>query len=129
MTAHPLILPRRDVEKVAALARLSLSDAEIEHLRHDLGAVLGYAQRLAAIPPGDVVDPLPATDLGLALPASNRLADDHPEPSLPLPVVMALAPERFEVDSGGADPDQPPLGFFRVPKVLGGDAGGGGGSA
>jgi aspartyl-tRNA(Asn)/glutamyl-tRNA(Gln) amidotransferase subunit C len=40
-------LSRDDVVKLARLARLSLSDDEVSHFQSELGAILGYVEKLA----------------------------------------------------------------------------------
>jgi aspartyl-tRNA(Asn)/glutamyl-tRNA(Gln) amidotransferase subunit C len=39
-------LTREDVLKLAKLARLSLTDEEVEEFRHELSDILGYVQQL-----------------------------------------------------------------------------------
>lgn len=92
-----------DVEHVAALARLGLSDDEKERLRDQLSSILGHIAALeeldtAAIPPTAQVITL-----------SNVLREDEVRPSLPREDVLRNAPRQtdgfFEVDTplGGAD--------------------------
>lgn len=94
------------VRKVAHLARLSLSDQELEQCRHHLGAVLGYMQRLRGLNL-DGVEPLTSP-----IESVNRFADGEPGPTLSNERLMAIAPE-----SAGAPP------FVRVPPVIGGGEG------
>ena len=91
-----------DVKHVAKLARLALSDAELQRLTGQLESILDYVDKLGR---ADVsgVEPM-----AHALPLHNVLREDVIEPSLPLEQVLANAP----------DTDGP---FFKVPKVLGGD--------
>jgi aspartyl-tRNA(Asn)/glutamyl-tRNA(Gln) amidotransferase subunit C len=42
-------ISRQDVERVARLARLSLTDAETEQLRGQLGAIVDYMQLLSSV--------------------------------------------------------------------------------
>lgn len=93
-------LSHDQVRRVAALARLSLTDEQVRRFAGELSSILGYAQRLA-VADLDGVEPM-ASPLDAAAP----LRDDVPGPVLPVETLMALAPE--------ADPP-----FVRIPKVLG----------
>lgn len=42
-------LTREDVLKLARLARISLSDEEVDHYTDDLSAILGYVEQLSAV--------------------------------------------------------------------------------
>ncbi len=93
-------LSRQDVEHVAALARLGLSDDEVEQLRDQLSSILDHIAVLdrldtAAIPPTAQV-----------LEMSNVWRDDVERPSLPRESVLANAPRQTD-------------GFFEVHAVLG----------
>jgi aspartyl-tRNA(Asn)/glutamyl-tRNA(Gln) amidotransferase subunit C len=90
------------VEHVAQLAQLALSDEEEELFREQLSCILDYAERLqwldtATIPPTASV-----------LPLENVLREDAIQPSLPVADVLANAP--------AAEGD-----YFRVPVVLEGE--------
>jgi len=90
------------VEHVARLAQLALSDQEKELFREQLSSILEYAQRLqqldtSAIPPTATV-----------LPLENVMRDDQVRPSLPLAGALANAPDTKD-------------GYFRVPVVLEGE--------
>ncbi|MBL8758092.1 MAG: Asp-tRNA(Asn)/Glu-tRNA(Gln) amidotransferase subunit GatC [Phycisphaerae bacterium] len=100
--AQPLSLD--EVHAVARLARLDLPADRAELFRHQLGAVIGYVNRLRAMNL-EGVEPLASP-----LEQPGSLAPDEPGPTLSPDTVAALAPERFEH-------------FVKVPKVLG-DAGG-----
>jgi len=93
-----------EVRKVASLAKLELPDAEVERLRGELGAILGYARRLQDVNL-DGVEPL-VTPLEMTGPT----AEDVPAGVLPRAALAAMAPAM----------DGP---FVKVPKVLG-DGGG-----
>lgn len=84
MTAAELSLAQ--VDHVADLAKLALTDQERETFRLQLSAVLEYAERLRCLDVGDI--PLTAT----VLPLENVLRDDEPYPSLPVEDVLANAP-------------------------------------
>ena len=88
-----------EVEHVAELARLALSDQEKELFREQLSSILEYVERLQQLYTGAI--PPTATVLSL----ENVLRDDEVQPSLPLADVLANAPD-VEADC------------FRVPVVL-----------
>ena len=92
-------LTRADVEHVAKLARLALSDAEIDQFTTQLGAVLEHFASVAALDTTDVPPTSPPS------PLSNVLRPDSPRPGLDRDVVLAMAPEAED-------------GRFRVPRVL-----------
>jgi aspartyl-tRNA(Asn)/glutamyl-tRNA(Gln) amidotransferase subunit C len=87
------------VEHVAQLARLALSDEEKELFREQLSAILEYAERLQTLD----TDEIPPT--ATVLPLENIMRDDEVRPSLPLEDVLANAPDVED-------------GCFRVPVVL-----------
>ncbi len=110
-------LTHDDIRRIARLARLAVGDDQLEPYRADLGAVLGYVERLGEL---DLTGVEPMTHPGAGVSAgvsdgrggsaSNRLDADNPGPVLANDVAMGLAPDA-----------KPP--FFCVPKVLG-DGGG-----
>jgi len=79
---------RAEVERVAELARLSLSDAEAERLAVELEGILAYAEQLAGVATEGI--PPTAHPVELATP----LRDDVPEPPLAPERALANAPER-----------------------------------
>jgi aspartyl-tRNA(Asn)/glutamyl-tRNA(Gln) amidotransferase subunit C len=89
----------KDVEHVARLARLELSDAEKERMRRELDSILSYIDKLRAL---DTEGVEPTSH---AIPMTNVMRDDAPRPSLPQDDMLANAPER----SGE---------FFRVPRII-----------
>jgi aspartyl-tRNA(Asn)/glutamyl-tRNA(Gln) amidotransferase subunit C len=84
-----------DIEHVARLARLELTDQEKARLREQLGAILEHAAKVGEVAADDV----PPT--AYAIPRSNVLRPDEVTPSLPVEEVLANAPEveddRFKV--------------------------------
>jgi aspartyl-tRNA(Asn)/glutamyl-tRNA(Gln) amidotransferase subunit C len=100
--ASQRILTRADVERIAALARLSVSDAEAERLAGELEAILAYAEQLARVDTSEV-EP---TSHPIELPTPLR--EDVPEPALDPELALANAPER----EGSA---------FVVPRVIEGE--------
>ncbi len=96
-------LGRQDVERVAQLARLRLSDDEITRFAGQLARILAYANAVrrvdtAGVPPTSH----PFADEG------DHTREDRALPSLPRDEALAQAPD--------ADRD---AGFFKVPRVIG----------
>jgi aspartyl-tRNA(Asn)/glutamyl-tRNA(Gln) amidotransferase subunit C len=91
---------RADVEHVATLSRLALTDDEIEQLIGELGAILDYAAEVSALDTADV----PPT--AHPLPLVNVFRPDDPRPGLDRDEVLAEAPAAED-------------GQFRVPRILG----------
>jgi aspartyl-tRNA(Asn)/glutamyl-tRNA(Gln) amidotransferase subunit C len=83
-----MAITKDEVLHVARLARLALSDEEVERLTEQLGAILEAVGKVSALDLSDV----PPTSHPLQL--VNVLAEDEPRPSLPLDEVFANAPER-----------------------------------
>jgi len=79
-------LTREDVEEIAHLARLALTEAEVEAMRVDLSAILGHMDALAEV---DTTGVVPMTH---AVPMDLRLRPDEPRPSLPSEAALARAP-------------------------------------
>jgi aspartyl-tRNA(Asn)/glutamyl-tRNA(Gln) amidotransferase subunit C len=84
-----------DIDHVARLARLELSDEEKERLRAQLGVILDNAAKVGEVATADV----PPT--AYAIPRSNVLRPDELTPSLSVQEVLGNAPEveddRFKV--------------------------------
>jgi aspartyl-tRNA(Asn)/glutamyl-tRNA(Gln) amidotransferase subunit C len=87
------------VRKVAKLARLELSDAEVEEFAGQLSAILGYVERMNKLNT-EGVEPL-----AHCLPISNVFRADDIKESLGTEKTLANAPQQ-----DGA--------FFKVPKIL-----------
>jgi aspartyl-tRNA(Asn)/glutamyl-tRNA(Gln) amidotransferase subunit C len=93
-------LTREAVAHVAKLARLALSDAEIDGLRDDLAGILDHAADLAALDTTGI-EPT-AHPLGIV----NVFRRDEVRPSVNRDEVLAAAPASVD-------------GRFRVPQILG----------
>jgi aspartyl-tRNA(Asn)/glutamyl-tRNA(Gln) amidotransferase subunit C len=94
-----MAISREQVEHVAHLARLGLSDDETNRLQQQLSQILGHMQMIdqldtSAIPPTAQVIPL-----------NTVMREDTPRPSRPVDEILQNAPRRE-----GA--------FFKVPPVL-----------
>jgi aspartyl-tRNA(Asn)/glutamyl-tRNA(Gln) amidotransferase subunit C len=77
-----------DIEHVARLARIQLSDEERERLPGQLRVILEAAAKVGEVATDDV----PPTSY--AIPRSNVLRPDEVEPSLPHEEALANAPDR-----------------------------------
>ena len=95
-------LSTADVERVAALAQLELTDAEKELFTRQLADILHYAEQIQALDTTGV----PAT---AHVNAAEHERDDTQAPSLPVDDALAAAPD-----------GTPDTGLFRVPRVIGG---------
>ncbi len=80
-------MQREEVLKVASLARLNLSEAEIEAFRLQLTDILDYVETLQEVDV-DGVEPMPH-----AVDVSNVFRDDEPGESLPREAALANAPK------------------------------------
>jgi aspartyl-tRNA(Asn)/glutamyl-tRNA(Gln) amidotransferase subunit C len=96
-------LSRSDVEHVAYLARLGLSDEELDRFQGQLNHILEQYAKLAELD----TEAIPPTAQTIEL--ENILRDDVVSPSLPAEAVLANAPARSD-------------DFIVVPPILGGDA-------
>ncbi len=76
------------VRKVANLARLDLSDADLATMTQQLSAILGYIDQLSELNT-EGVEPL-----SHPLPIQNVFRDDEPQPSLPVDLALQNAPAR-----------------------------------
>ncbi|SRR5260370_27780142 len=93
-------LSRDDVAHVARLARLALTEEELERYTVQLGAVLDHAADVEALDTSGVAPTAHPLDL------VNVLREDVVRPSLGRDEVLAMAPEAED-------------GRFRVPRILG----------
>ena len=89
----------RQVEHIARLARLALSDEERARMREQLGAILRYIDKLAELSV-EGVEPT-----AHVVPLVNALREDEVAPSLDRDAMMANAPDRAGE-------------FFRVPRII-----------
>ena len=84
-----------DIDHVARLARLDLTDDEKSKLKVQLGAILEHAAKVGEVATDDV----PPT--AYAIPRANVFREDVVEPSLPRQAALQNAPaaqdDRFKV--------------------------------
>lgn len=92
-------LSREEVEHIANLARLQLSEEEKDRYREQLSAILEYAARLQTL---DTADILPTSTV---LAQKAALRPDLPRPGLTLDEALGNAPAAEQ-------------GQFRVPPVF-----------
>lgn len=92
----------REVERIAALAHLELTEAEKELFTRQLADILAYAEQVQAVDTSGV----PATAHVHTGDRSER--EDEPRGSLPLADALANAPDASQ-----------DAGLFRVPRVIG----------
>lgn len=88
-----------EVRKVAKLARLELTEAEVGEFTGQLEAILEYVEKM------DELDTAAVEPLAHCLPIHNVFREDIIRPSLGMEKALANAPAR----------DTP---FFKVPKIL-----------
>lgn len=79
-------LDRETVEHIAMLARIGLSDEEIELMREQLSSILDHIASLQDVDTDDI----PPTAQVIQL--QNIMRDDIVQPSLPRDTVLANAP-------------------------------------
>jgi aspartyl-tRNA(Asn)/glutamyl-tRNA(Gln) amidotransferase subunit C len=79
-------IDREQVLHVAKLARLRLSDAEVDTMVGELSSILGHIERISAL---DLEGVPPTTHV---VEVGNALRADEPRPSLDRDVVLAQAP-------------------------------------
>jgi aspartyl-tRNA(Asn)/glutamyl-tRNA(Gln) amidotransferase subunit C len=91
------MIDRDQILHVARLARLELSEEEIERMSGELSGILEHVDRISAL---DLDDVEPTSHV-VAL--ENVLRPDEPDPSLPRDLALANAPD-------------PSDGAFRVPS-------------
>ena len=89
----------KEVDHVARLARLRLSDDEKERMRRELDGILSYIDKLRALD----TEGVPPTSH--AVPMTNVMREDEPKPSCPREDMLANAPDRAGE-------------LFRVPRII-----------
>ena len=92
-------LTREDVEHIALLARLHLSEEEKERYREQLSNILDHISKLQELDTSDV------QPMSSVVVEQSRLRDDVPAPAMPRDDLLRNAPD--------AEDEQ-----FRVPPIL-----------
>ena len=93
------MLTKEEVQHVARLARLALTEEEQDRYREQLSAILDYAQKLLELDTGDI---LPTSSV---LPERTVLREDVPLPGLDITGALGNAPEQQDRQ-------------FKVPPIL-----------
>ncbi|MHB8714051.1 MAG: Asp-tRNA(Asn)/Glu-tRNA(Gln) amidotransferase subunit GatC [Trichloromonadaceae bacterium] len=92
-------MTRTEVQHVAKLARLALSETEIDALTGQMDAILGYVEKLNQL---DTTGIIPTAH---AVPMENAFRADQVKPSIGLEKALLNSPAPVD-------------GCFRVPKVI-----------
>jgi aspartyl-tRNA(Asn)/glutamyl-tRNA(Gln) amidotransferase subunit C len=92
------MLDRAQVLHVARLARLELTDAEVERMTTELSKVLDHIEKIRELD----LEGVPPTSH--VLDVVNVLRPDEPKPSLPVEVALESAPEPLEGGFGVPSP-------------------------
>jgi aspartyl-tRNA(Asn)/glutamyl-tRNA(Gln) amidotransferase subunit C len=95
-------IAREEVGRIAALARLSMDDAEIDGMQRDLESILSFASALAGV---DTTGVEPTSHV---IPLATPMRADVPEPAMDPVRAVANAPESSD-------------SAFVVPKVIAGE--------
>lgn len=94
-------LSEQDVRHVAMLARLALTDDEVEAMRDDLNTILGHIDEIRRL---DLASVAP---MAHAIAVTNVTRDDVVVPPFPQQVAVANAPKSEH-------------GAFMIPQIVGG---------
>jgi aspartyl-tRNA(Asn)/glutamyl-tRNA(Gln) amidotransferase subunit C len=94
-----MMITKKDVEHVALLARLELSELEKEKFTEQLNAILEYADALKQL---DTTNVQPTAH---PLPINNVFREDAARPGITNGEALSNAPEQED-------------GFFKVPKIV-----------
>jgi len=94
-------LNRQDVERIAELARLELTEAELDLFTRQLGDILTYVEQIRA---------LDTTGVAPTLQVLNRPVDRDDAPAATLTRAQLL---------GNAPDASAEAGLFKVPRVIG----------
>ncbi len=92
-------ITKQEVEHVAKLARLELSDQEKEKLADQLSNILSYVEKLNELDTRGVEPTSHVLDI------NNVMREDVPEESLPQERALLNAPDRA-------------AGHYKVPKII-----------
>jgi len=90
-------LSHEEVRHIAELAKLGITDEEVEQFSEQLSAILEYAEMINRLD----TDAIPPTAQVIEL--RNVMRDDEPRPSSPVEEILANAPrredDRFQVQA------------------------------
>lgn len=96
------MIDKKTVRDVAALARLDLSDAEVDQMAKDLGKITGHIDTLAS---AGLLDLSHAMDAAHSEVTVGQLRRDAARPGMRQEAFLANAPEQE-------------AGYVRLPKVV-----------
>jgi aspartyl-tRNA(Asn)/glutamyl-tRNA(Gln) amidotransferase subunit C len=83
-----MAISRNEVEKVSLLARLLLSNEELDRMTSQMGDILGYVDQLSGLDTENV------EPMAHALDVANVFRDDAARPSLEREMALGNAPHR-----------------------------------
>lgn len=92
------MLDREQVLHVARLARLELTDKEVDRMAAELSHVLDHIEKIRELDLEGVAPTAHVVDV------VNALRADQPQPSLPREVILRAAPEPLEEGFGVPSP-------------------------
>ncbi len=97
-----MAITREEVAYTAKLARLELSEVEVERLANDLTRICAYVDQLAEVEESaaGIAPVLPL------IPSTEALREDVVQPSLSRDAALSGAPDQDD-------------GYFKVPRVIG----------
>lgn len=93
------MITKKDVQYIAALARMHVADDKLEGLTKNLSDIVGYVEQLQKL---DLKDVKPTSH---AVPLSNALREDEVQPSFTNSQALSFAVEAKD-------------GCFKVPLVI-----------
>ena len=93
------MITRETVEKIAKLARLQLSESDLEKYTGQLNNILGHIEKL------NQLDTQAIEATTHAVEVANPMREDEVKPSSVIDAVLEISPDHEEH-------------FFRVPKVI-----------
>ena len=94
-----MALTREQVQHVALLSRLALTEEQVGRMTSQLDAILGYVEKLKEL------DTTGVEPLSHPLPLQNVFREDKPAASLDRREALANAPRQR-------------MGFFEVPRII-----------
>jgi aspartyl-tRNA(Asn)/glutamyl-tRNA(Gln) amidotransferase subunit C len=94
-----MAITRAEVAHLAKLARMQLTDADLDHFAGQLDVIIGAVARVSEV----AADDIPPTSH--SVPLTNVFRADEVQPSLDQAEVLAVAPAAED-------------GRFRVPRIL-----------
>jgi aspartyl-tRNA(Asn)/glutamyl-tRNA(Gln) amidotransferase subunit C len=99
LVENPMKITRAEVEYVALLARLELTEKEAETFTGQMDAILAYVDKLNELNTDGIIP------TAHAVPMENAFREDEVRPSIGIDNALLNAPQRVQ-------------SFFRVPKVI-----------